>query len=92
MLGPCNFGPAWALDVIILDTPRGDLFEVLSSSYGLSCFSTNASSHPDEGMGGAPGGGGVGGSSSVSVGELWLGIYQLDEVGPEGNSVVLPQD
>jgi hypothetical protein len=31
-------------------------------------------------------------SSSVSIGELWLGIDQLFEVGPEGTSVVSVQD
>jgi hypothetical protein len=50
-------------------------------------FFSKAGSHLDEGAGAAPGG-----SSSVSVGELWLGIDQLDEVGPEGTSAVLVQD
>jgi hypothetical protein len=31
-----------------------------------------------------------GGSSNVSIGELWLGINQLDEVGLEGASGVEP--
>jgi hypothetical protein len=47
--GPCHFGPAWTSDIIILDTPRGDLNEISSSSYGLLLFSSKADSHPDEG-------------------------------------------
>jgi hypothetical protein len=48
----CYFGPTQASNIIILDTPRGDLIEVLSSSYDLSLFSLKAGSHPDEGTGG----------------------------------------
>jgi hypothetical protein len=46
----------WASDVIVLDTPRGYLIEVSSSSYGLSFFSLKAGSHHDEGAGPHPGG------------------------------------
>jgi hypothetical protein len=53
--GPCHFGPAWTSDIIILDTPRGDLNEISSSSYGLSLFSLKADSHPDEGTSGGGG-------------------------------------
>jgi hypothetical protein len=63
--GPCYFGPTRTSDIIILDTPRGDLNEISSSSYDLSFFSSKAGSHLDEGAGATPGG-----SSSVSVGEL----------------------
>jgi hypothetical protein len=83
---PCYFGPARASDIIVLDTPRGDLIEVSSSSYGLS-LSLNTGSHPDEGIEAVPGG-----SSSLSIGELWPGIDQLDEVGPEGTSMIPVQD
>jgi hypothetical protein len=72
---------------VILDTPRGDLIEVSSSSYVLSLFSSKASSHTNEGTGAMPRG-----SSSISIGELWPGIDQLDEVGPEGTSTVPAQD
>jgi hypothetical protein len=53
----------------------------------LSFFSLKAGSHPDKGVRATSGG-----SSSVSVGELWPGIDQLDEVGPEGTSAVSVQD
>jgi hypothetical protein len=39
----------WDSDVIVLDTPRGDLIEISSSSYELSIFSLRAGSHHDEG-------------------------------------------
>jgi hypothetical protein len=69
---------------VILDNPRADLIEVPTSSYDLSLFSLKAGSHPDEGVGVMPGG-----LLSVSIGELWPGIDQLDEAGPKGTSVVL---
>jgi hypothetical protein len=53
----------------------------------LSLFSLKAGSHPDKGVRATPGG-----SSSVSVGELWPEIDQLDEVVPEGTSAVSVQD
>jgi hypothetical protein len=84
--GPCYSGHVWASDINILDIPRGDLSEISSSSYGLSLFSSMAGSHPNEGVGAV-----LGGSLSVSVGELWLGIDQLDEVSPEGTSTVSVQ-
>jgi hypothetical protein len=52
------------------------VLEIPSSSYGLSLFSLKAGSHHNEGAGAAPGG-----SSSVSIGELWSGVDQLDEAG-----------
>jgi hypothetical protein len=48
-----------------------------SSSYGLSLFSLKAGSHPGENVGAV-----VDRSSSVSIGELWPEIDQLDEVSP----------
>jgi hypothetical protein len=36
--GPCGSGPAQTLDIIVLDTPYGDLNDLSSSSYGLSLF------------------------------------------------------
>jgi hypothetical protein len=50
----CCSGPAWASDVVILDTPRGDLVEISSSSYGLSLFSSKTGSRHDEGARAAP--------------------------------------
>jgi hypothetical protein len=85
--GPCYSDSSRALDIIILDTPRGGLIDVSSSSYGLSLFSLKAGPHPDEGVVGAPGE-----SSSVSVGELRPGFDVLDEVGLEGTSTVLAQN
>jgi hypothetical protein len=41
---------------VILDTPRGDLVEISSSSYGLSLYSSKAGSHHEEGAEVAPGG------------------------------------
>jgi hypothetical protein len=50
---------------VILDTPRGDLVEVASSSYDLSPFSSKVGSPPDVGARGASGG-----SLSASIWEL----------------------
>jgi hypothetical protein len=50
-------------------------------------FLSKAGSPPSRGVRGAPGG-----SSSASIGELWPGIDQLDEVGPVGTSTVLTHD
>jgi hypothetical protein len=69
--------------IFILDTPRGDLFEDSSSSYDFSLFSSKAGSQHDEGMSATPRR-----SSSMSIGDLWLEIDQLDEVGPVGTSTV----
>jgi hypothetical protein len=85
--GSCYSGPVHASDVIISGTSRRDLIEVSSSSYGLSLFSSKVGSHPDESAAAAPSE-----SSSVSVGELWLGIDLLDEGGLEGTFVVSAQD
>jgi hypothetical protein len=71
---------------VLLDTPRGDLIEVASSSYDLSPFSLKAGSPPIEGVRAAPGE-----SSSVSNGELWPGIDLLDESGLMGISTILTQ-
>jgi hypothetical protein len=73
-----------ASDIMILDTPRGDLVKILSSSYGLSLFSLKAGSHHDEHVGAAPRG-----SSSVSIGDFLHGVDQLDEAGPEGHSTIM---
>jgi hypothetical protein len=51
--GPCCSGPVQASDIIILDTPRGDLSGLSSSSQGLSLFSSKAGSHPGESVGAA---------------------------------------
>jgi hypothetical protein len=64
-----------SLDIIILDTSRGDLNDFSSNSYGLLLFSMKASSHPGKSTGSS-------GSSSVSVGELWPRIDELDGVVP----------
>jgi hypothetical protein len=53
----------------------------------LLLFSSKAGSHSEENAGAAPGE-----SSSVSVGELWLGIDLLDEAGLEGISAVPTQE
>jgi hypothetical protein len=45
--GPCCSCPTLVLDIIILDTTRGDLVEISSSSYGLSLF-LKAGPHHDE--------------------------------------------
>jgi hypothetical protein len=84
---PCCSSRAQASDVIILDTPRGDLNELSSSSYGLSLFSSKAGSHAGEGVGAMPDG-----SSSVSIDELWPRIDQLDEVGPGSASEALVEN
>jgi hypothetical protein len=68
---------------MILDTPRGDLAEISSSSYGLSLFSSKAGSRHDAATGATPGG-----SSSVSIGDLWPDIDKLYEVGHEGTSAI----
>jgi hypothetical protein len=70
-----------------LDIPRRDVNKVSSSSYGLSLFSSNAGSHPEENGGVVPGE-----SSSVSVGELCPGIDMLDGTGLEGISMVPVQE
>jgi hypothetical protein len=67
--------------------PYGDLDEFLSSSYGLSLFSSKAVSHLSEGTGAM-----LDGSLSMSVGELWPGIDQLDKVGPRNASVAPAQN
>jgi hypothetical protein len=72
---------------VVLDTPRGDLVELSSSSYGLSLFYSKDGSHHDEGAGAPPGG-----SSSISIGDLWPSIDRLDEAGPEGPSAILGQN
>jgi hypothetical protein len=53
----------------------------------MSLFSLKADSHPGGGVGATPEG-----SSSGSVGGLGSGIDQLDEVGPEGTSMVPMQN
>jgi hypothetical protein len=63
------------------------MIEVASSSYDLSPFSSKDGSPPSGGAMGASRG-----SSSASIGKLWPGIDQLDEVGHVGTSVVLTQD
>jgi hypothetical protein len=75
------------LDIIILDTPRGDLIDVSSSSYNLSIFSLKAGSHNDEGAGVAPRE-----SSSVSIGDLWLEIDSLGETDHKGTSAATAHD
>jgi hypothetical protein len=45
---PRGSGPTRDLDIIVLDTPHG---EILFSSCDLSIFSSKAGSHHDEGMG-----------------------------------------
>jgi hypothetical protein len=62
----------WALDIIILGTPRGDLIDVSSSSYNLSIFSSKAGSHNDGGIGATRRE-----SSSVSIGDLWPEVDSL---------------
>jgi hypothetical protein len=52
----CSSGRTQAPDIVILDTPRGDLVEVASSSYDLSPFSSKVGSPPDVGARGASGG------------------------------------
>jgi hypothetical protein len=63
-----------------LDTPSCEANEI-SSSCNLSVFSSKAGSQRDEGAGVAPGG-----SSSASIGKLWPGIDELDEICREGTS------
>jgi hypothetical protein len=70
---------------MILDIPRGDLIES-PSSYGLSIFSSKDVSHHDEGTGAAHEE-----SSSVSIGDLWPKIDNLDEAGHEGTFAAAPQ-
>jgi hypothetical protein len=86
VFGLCYFGPAHASGIIILDTPRCDLNECSSSSYGWSLFSSKAGSHTSEDVGAMPDK-----SSSVNVGVLWPRIDQLDEVDP-GNTSVAPAE
>jgi hypothetical protein len=60
-------GLAWALDIDILDTLRGEIIGIpSSSSYELSLFSSMADIVPDTGGGVAPGE-----LSSSSIGDLW---------------------
>jgi uncharacterized RmlC-like cupin family protein len=75
------------LGIIILDTPQLGVTEVLSSSYGLSLFSSKVGSHLEENAVVVPGE-----LLSVSVGVLWLGIDLLDEAGFVGTSVILRQE
>jgi hypothetical protein len=70
---------------MILDTPLGDLVEISSSSYGLSLFSLKANSCHVEGTRPCLRGGG---SSSISIGDLWPDTDKLDEVGHEGTSAI----
>jgi hypothetical protein len=65
-----------ASDVMILDNPHGDLVEISSISYGLSLFSSKAGSRHDVGVGAMPEG-----SSSISIGELWLQRVEKNEGG-----------
>jgi hypothetical protein len=53
----------------------------------LSLFSLKDGSRHDEDARATPGGG----SSSVSIGELWRNIDQLYETGPEGTSAIVAQ-
>jgi hypothetical protein len=69
-------------DIIVLDTPSGEVIEISSSSCNRSIFSSKAGSQCDEGAGAMPGG-----SSCVSIGELWPEINKLDETGREGTSI-----
>jgi hypothetical protein len=85
--GPCCSGPMQASYVIILDTPRGDLSGLLSSSYCLSLFSSKASSHRGKNVGAVEDR-----SSSVSIGELWSEIDELDEEKPRATSMALAQN
>jgi hypothetical protein len=59
---------------VILYTTGGDLIEALSSSFDLSLFSLKAGSHHDKNAGATTGGRGA---SSVSIGELWPGMYSV---------------
>jgi hypothetical protein len=68
---------------MILDTPHGDLVEISSSSYGLLLFSSKVGSRHDAGAGVIPGG-----SSSISIGELWPDIDKLHEAGHERTSMI----
>jgi hypothetical protein len=77
-----NLDLAWDSDVIILDTPHGDLIEISSSSFGLLLFCLKAGSHGDEGAGTTPRE-----SSSVSLGDLCLEIDSLREADREDVSV-----
>jgi hypothetical protein len=63
------------------------LSDLSSSSYGLSLFSSKAGSHPGENVGDV-----VNLSSSVSTGELWPEIDQLDEVSPGDTSMTVAQN
>jgi hypothetical protein len=78
---PHGSGPARDLDIIVLDTPSGEVIQISSSSCDLAIFSSKDGSQRDEGTGAVPGG-----SSSVSIGELWPDIDKLDEVGRGGTS------
>jgi hypothetical protein len=68
------------LDVIDLDTPSAKVIEI-SSSCELSIFSSRATPRCAEGGDGAPEG-----SSSMSIGELWPDIDELDEINWGGAS------
>jgi hypothetical protein len=74
------------LDIIVLDTPHGEVIEISSSSCNISIFSSKASYPHDKNTEATQGG-----SSSASIGELWPDINKLDEVAHEGASVWNPQ-
>jgi hypothetical protein len=69
-------------DVIISDAPRGNFTEISSSSYELSLFSWKAGSGRVAGVGTVPEG-----SSSWSIGDLWLEIDNAEDIGAEGASI-----
>jgi hypothetical protein len=68
------------LDVICLDTPSGEVVEV-SRSCDLSIFSSKTDAQFTEGGGNAHEG-----SSSVSIGELWVAMDMMDEISHGGTS------
>jgi hypothetical protein len=84
---PCCSGSVQASDIIVLDTPCRDSCDLSSSSYGLSHFSSNADSHPGEGAKAVPDE-----LLSLSVGYLWPGIDQLDDIDPKDASAALAQN
>jgi hypothetical protein len=69
------------LDIIVPDTPRSEVIEILCGSCDLLIFSSKVGSHCDKNTGAAPRG-----SSSASIGELRSDIDKLDEVGCKGTS------
>jgi hypothetical protein len=66
--------------------PSGDLVEISLSSYGLLMFLRGLSLAMMRARGSHLGGGG--GSSSISIGDLWPDIDKLDEAGHEGTSAI----